>query len=84
MCAAVLEAPGEREWLANQALTEGDRDDLRSIFQLMQLAVPHLEATRGNIVNVSSVTGLRSFPGVLAYCRKAFEQQVVLVIEHGV
>ena len=34
----------------------------------MQLAVPHLEASRGNIVNVSSVTGLRSFPGVLAYC----------------
>jgi NAD(P)-dependent dehydrogenase (short-subunit alcohol dehydrogenase family) len=24
--------------------------------------------TKGNIVNVSSVTGLRSFPGVLAYC----------------
>jgi NAD(P)-dependent dehydrogenase (short-subunit alcohol dehydrogenase family) len=42
--------------------------NLRSVFQLMQLAVPHLEARRGNIVNVSSVTGLRSFPGVLAYC----------------
>jgi NAD(P)-dependent dehydrogenase (short-subunit alcohol dehydrogenase family) len=42
--------------------------NLRSIFHLMKLAVPHLELTRGNIVNVSSVTGLRSFPGVLAYC----------------
>ncbi|HJQ24619.1 MAG TPA: glucose 1-dehydrogenase [Blastocatellia bacterium] len=42
--------------------------NLRSIFHLMQLAVPHLEASRGNLVNVSSVTGLRSFPGVLAYC----------------
>lgn len=42
--------------------------NLRSIFQLMKLAVPHLEKTRGNIVNVSSVNGLRSFPGVLAYC----------------
>jgi NAD(P)-dependent dehydrogenase (short-subunit alcohol dehydrogenase family) len=42
--------------------------NLRAVFQLMQLAVPHLEATRGNIVNVSSVTGLRAFPGVLAYC----------------
>jgi NAD(P)-dependent dehydrogenase (short-subunit alcohol dehydrogenase family) len=42
--------------------------NLRSVFQLMQLAVPHLEASRGNIVNVSSVTGLRSCPGVLAYC----------------
>lgn len=42
--------------------------NLRSIFYLMKLAVPHLERTRGNIVNVSSVTGPRSFPGVLAYC----------------
>jgi NAD(P)-dependent dehydrogenase (short-subunit alcohol dehydrogenase family) len=42
--------------------------NLRAVFNLMQLAVPHLEQTKGNIVNVSSVTGLRSFPGVLAYC----------------
>ena len=42
--------------------------NLRSVFHLMQLATPHLERRRGNIVNVSSVTGLRAFPGVLAYC----------------
>jgi NAD(P)-dependent dehydrogenase (short-subunit alcohol dehydrogenase family) len=42
--------------------------NLRSVFHLMNLAVPHLEKSRGNIVNVSSVTGLRAFPGVLAYC----------------
>ena len=42
--------------------------NLRSVFYLMQLAAPHLTRTGGNIVNVSSVTGLRSFPGVLAYC----------------
>jgi NAD(P)-dependent dehydrogenase (short-subunit alcohol dehydrogenase family) len=42
--------------------------NLRSVFHLMKLAVPHLARSRGNIVNVSSVTGLRSFPGVLAYC----------------
>ena len=42
--------------------------NLRAVFQLMQLATPHLVPTQGNIVNVSSVTGLRSFPGVLAYC----------------
>jgi NAD(P)-dependent dehydrogenase (short-subunit alcohol dehydrogenase family) len=42
--------------------------NLRAVFNLMQGAVPHLEETRGNIVNVSSVTGLRAFPGVLAYC----------------
>src|SRR5205085_9637025 len=42
--------------------------NLRSTFYLMQLAAPHLIRTHGNIVNISSVTGLRSFPGVLAYC----------------
>jgi NAD(P)-dependent dehydrogenase (short-subunit alcohol dehydrogenase family) len=42
--------------------------NLRSVFQLMQAAIPSLIERRGNIVNVSSVTGLRSFPGVLAYC----------------
>ncbi|HEY0006124.1 MAG TPA: glucose 1-dehydrogenase [Pyrinomonadaceae bacterium] len=42
--------------------------NLRAAFYLMQQCVPQLERTRGNIVNVSSVTGLRSFPGVLAYC----------------
>jgi len=42
--------------------------NLRAVFHVMKLALPHLERTRGNIVNVSSVTGPRSFPGVLAYC----------------
>jgi len=42
--------------------------NLRSVFHLMKLAVPHLEKTKGTVVNVSSVTGLRAFPGVLAYC----------------
>jgi NAD(P)-dependent dehydrogenase (short-subunit alcohol dehydrogenase family) len=42
--------------------------NLRSVFHLMQLAAPHLEKRPGNVVNVSSVTGLRAFPGVLAYC----------------
>jgi NAD(P)-dependent dehydrogenase (short-subunit alcohol dehydrogenase family) len=42
--------------------------NLRAVFQLMQMATPHLIKTKGSIVNVSSVTGLRSFPGVLAYC----------------
>jgi NAD(P)-dependent dehydrogenase (short-subunit alcohol dehydrogenase family) len=44
------------------------RINVRSVFELMQRAIPHLTERRGNIVNISSVTGLRSFPGVLAYC----------------
>jgi NAD(P)-dependent dehydrogenase (short-subunit alcohol dehydrogenase family) len=42
--------------------------NLRAVFNLMQQAAPYLEERRGNIVNVSSVTGLRAFPGILAYC----------------
>lgn len=39
-----------------------------SIFHLMNLSMPHLLERKGNVVNVSSVNGLRSFPGLLAYC----------------
>ncbi len=42
--------------------------NVRAPFQLIQKALPSLIERRGNIVNVSSVTGLRAFPGVLAYC----------------
>lgn len=42
--------------------------NVRAIYHIMMLAVPHLIRTRGSIVNVSSVNGTRSFPGVLAYC----------------
>ena len=42
--------------------------NVRAVFRLMQRALPSLIERRGNVVNVSSVTGLRSFPGVLAYC----------------
>lgn len=42
--------------------------NVRGPYHLTMLTVPHLIKTKGNIVNVSSVTGLRSFPNVLAYC----------------
>ncbi|MGH0170978.1 UNVERIFIED_CONTAM: hypothetical protein FKN15_060120 [Acipenser sinensis] len=42
--------------------------NVRSVYHLIHLAVPHLINSKGCIVNVSSVNGQRSFPGVLAYC----------------
>ena len=39
-----------------------------AVYRLTQLALPHLTPRQGNVVVVSSVNGLRSFPGVLAYC----------------
>src|SRR5437868_8022297 len=41
------------QWDATMSL------NLRSMFQVMHLTVPHLKQTRGNVVNVSSVNGLR-------------------------
>lgn len=41
--------------------------NVRGTFILTQLAVPYLITSKGNIVNVSSVCGLRSFPTLIAY-----------------
>ncbi|XP_065837564.1 3-oxoacyl-[acyl-carrier-protein] reductase FabG-like isoform X1 [Oscarella lobularis] len=42
--------------------------NVRAMFQLTQLSVPYLVKSKGAVVNVSSVTGIRAFPGVLFYC----------------
>ena len=50
----------------------------RTAFILSQLVSPHLVASKGNMVHVSSVTGTRAFPGVLGYCvSKAALDQIV-------
>lgn len=57
--------------IENTTLEQWDRMmdiNLRSIFRLTQLAIPSIIQRKGNIVNLSSVTGIRSFPNVLAYC----------------
>ena len=42
--------------------------NVRAPFRLIREATPALTARRGTVVNVSSVAGLRSFPGLAAYC----------------
>ena len=42
--------------------------NVRAPLVLMQAAIPALTSTRGAIVNVSSVAGLRAFPNLLVYC----------------
>jgi len=42
--------------------------NLHAPFRLMRAATAPLAESRGSIVNVSSVNGLRSFPNLLAYC----------------
>jgi NAD(P)-dependent dehydrogenase (short-subunit alcohol dehydrogenase family) len=66
--AAGIIASGTIENTTDVAWDEMLDVNLRAPFRLMRAAVPLLTQTRGTIVNVSSVTGTRSFPGVLAYC----------------
>jgi NAD(P)-dependent dehydrogenase (short-subunit alcohol dehydrogenase family) len=42
--------------------------NVRAPFRLMREAFPQLKARRGNVVNISSVNGLRAFAGVAVYC----------------
>lgn len=52
-------------------LEEGDYMmglNVRVPLMLMQATVPLLSVTRGSVVNVSSVAGLRAFPNLLVYC----------------
>lgn len=82
MVSEIVQAHGQIDVLVNSAgiikngtienTTLDDWDkmmniNLRSVFYLMQKCVPHMEAVKGNIVNVSSVAGTRSFPNVLSY-----------------
>lgn len=42
--------------------------NVRGVVQLTMAAVPHLEKTKGNILNVSSASGLRAKPNSMTYC----------------
>ena len=51
--------------------------NVEAVFDLLRLSVPHLLESGGSVVNVSSVNGMRSFPGVLAYnCSKSALDQL--------
>jgi len=62
IASGMLEQTSDEIWDTMMAV------NLRAPFRLMRTAAPHLTASKGSVVNVSSVNGLRSFPGVLAYC----------------
>ncbi|XP_071114265.1 3-oxoacyl-[acyl-carrier-protein] reductase FabG-like [Haliotis cracherodii] len=42
--------------------------NVRSVYHITMLCVPHLMKTKGNIVNVSSLAGQRALPNNLIYC----------------
>jgi NAD(P)-dependent dehydrogenase (short-subunit alcohol dehydrogenase family) len=65
--AAGVIATGTLEQTTDAMWDEMIAVNLTAPFRLMRAAAPHLKERRGAVVNVSSVNGLRSFPGVLAY-----------------
>jgi NAD(P)-dependent dehydrogenase (short-subunit alcohol dehydrogenase family) len=66
--AAGIIATGTIDTTTDAAWDEMLDINLLAPFRLMRAAAPALIASKGSVVNVSSVTGLRAFPGVLAYC----------------
>ena len=66
--AAGIIASGTVESTSDQQWDEMMAINVTAPFRLMRAAVPHLQGSGASIVNVSSVTGIRAFPGVLAYC----------------
>lgn len=52
--------PGGIEAVTLEQFDKQMNINTRSVYHLMQLALPHLLKTKGNIVNVSSVNGIRS------------------------
>lgn len=56
--------------LVNTEISEYERVmdvNLRSVVKLSKLCVPYLIREKGSVVNVSSIAGSKSFPGLLPY-----------------
>lgn len=65
--AGVIASSGLRE-TTDQAFDSMLDVNLRASFRLMREAADALIATKGAVVNLSSVAGTRAFPGLLSYC----------------
>lgn len=79
VCAAGVIGTGSVETTTPELWDQMMAVNVRSVFRLVQLALPALAPRKGNIVVVSSVNGQRAFPNVLAYCcSKAAVDQFVM------
>lgn len=65
--AGILEG-GSVEKTSLEAFDRTMEINVRAVYDLTRIALPHLEKSRGNVVNISSVAGLRPYPGLVAYC----------------
>lgn len=66
--AGIVSQGGPLESIDIDAFDRIMNTNLRSVIKLTKLAVPHLERTKGNVVNISSIAGLRPIANMLSYC----------------
>jgi len=59
--------PGVKEPFSLENLDFTYRVNFRAVVQLTQLAIPHLEKSRGNIINISSICSTCAYPALSYY-----------------
>jgi NAD(P)-dependent dehydrogenase (short-subunit alcohol dehydrogenase family) len=77
---ATVEDTSVEQWDAVMAV------NVRSVFLMAKYAMPHLKASRGNIVNVASIDGFWAEPGLTAYCASkgaVLALTRALAVDHG-
>lgn len=76
-CAGIL-VTGSVDCLSTADYDKVMNLNTRSAFILTRASTPHLVTSQGNIIHVSSVAGIRSFPSLVGYCiSKAAMDQLV-------
>jgi NAD(P)-dependent dehydrogenase (short-subunit alcohol dehydrogenase family) len=68
VCAAGIIATGSVSDTTDEGWDQMMDLNVRAPFRLIRQAADALAERKGAVVNVSSVAGLRSFPGIVAYC----------------
>ncbi len=68
VCAAGIIGAAATEATTDELFDRMMAINVRAPFRMMREAFPLLQARRGNVVNISSVNGLRAFAGVAVYC----------------
>ncbi|CAG0912601.1 unnamed protein product [Notodromas monacha] len=78
---AGIGVPGNLETLTLEQYEHQQLVNTTSVFSLLKLAMPELKKTRGNVVAVSSIAGLKPIDSMLTYCvSKAGMDQMIRCI----
>lgn len=65
---AAFAIPGTVENTRMEDFDQMFATNVRGTFILTQLAIPYLKESKGNVINISSICGVRTFEGLFGYC----------------